>query len=112
MGITWALLAVAITSEVTGTLALRGSHGFSQIGPSVLVVTCYIVAFVALSFVLKRGLSVAIAYAIWSAAGILVIAVIDAVFLHEKFSWVQILGMATIVVGVMALELGTSATTS
>ena len=110
MAITWALLALAITSEVTGTLALRGSHGFSQVGPSVLVVACYIVAFVALSFVLQRGLSVAVAYAIWSAAGILGIAVIDAVFLHEEFSWIQILGMTTIVVGVMALELGTRAT--
>ena len=112
MGITWALLAVAITSEVTGTLALRGSHGFSQIAPSVLVVACYVIAFVALSFVLKRGLSVAVAYAIWSAAGILVIAVIDALFLHERFSWIQIVGMATIVVGVMALELGTRVTTT
>lgn len=112
MTITWSLLALAITSEVTGTLALRGSRGFSQVGPSILVIACYIIAFVALSFVLKRGLSVAIAYAIWSAAGILVIAFIDAVFLHEKFSWIQILGMATIVVGVMALELGTRVTTT
>lgn len=110
MGITWALLTLAISSEVTGTLALRGSRGFSQVGPSVLVVACYVVAFVALSFVLQRGLSVAIAYAIWSAAGILVIAVIDAVFLHERFSWIQILGMTTIVIGVMALELGTRGT--
>lgn len=110
MTLTWGLLVVAITSEVTGTLALRGSRGFSHLGPSLVVVACYVVAFVALSFVLKRGLSVAIAYAIWSAAGILVIAVIDAMFLHERFSWVQIVGMATIVVGVMALELGTRTT--
>ena len=112
MTVTWALLALAITSEVTGTLALRSSHGFSHLGPSVLVVACYVIAFAALSFVLQRGLSVAIAYAIWSAVGILVIALIDAVFLHERFSWVQIIGMATIVVGVIALELGTRVTTA
>ena len=107
MVITYALLGVAIVTEVTGTLALRASDGFSKLGSSIAVCTCYVVAFIALSFVLKRGLSVAVAYALWSAAGILAISVIGVLFLNERLTFVQVMGMTILVIGVVVLQLGT-----
>ncbi len=111
MPLTYALLGVAICAEVTATLALRSSHGFTRLMPSAAVITCYAVAFVALSFVLQRGMSVAVAYALWSAIGIVSIAFIGVLFLHERLSWVQATGMLTVVIGVVALLLGTSTPT-
>ncbi len=110
MLITYALLGVAIVSEVTGTLALRASDGFSKLGSSVVVAACYVLAFVALSFVLKRGFSVAVAYALWSAAGILAISVIGVLFLNERLTAVQVMGMTILVIGVVVLQLGTGIT--
>lgn len=112
MRLTYLLLGLAICAEVAGTLALKSSHGFSRLAPSALVVCCYVVAFVALSFVLERGMSVAVAYAIWSAVGILAIALIGMLFLHEELSWVQAAGMFIVVIGVVTLELGTTITTT
>lgn len=107
MVITYALLGMAIVSEVIGTLALRGSEGFSRPLPTALVLSTYAFAFALLSIVLKRGMTLAIAYAVWSAAGVVLVAVIGFLFLDERLSLVQVLGMALVVAGVVTLELGT-----
>ncbi|MCW2750534.1 MAG: small multidrug resistance protein [Aeromicrobium sp.] len=109
---TYALLGLAIAFEVSGTLALRQTDGFSRLLPSLGVAVCYVLAFVLLSLVLRRGLSVAVAYALWSAAGIVVIAAIGWMFLGERLTVLQSAGMALIVCGVIAVELGTSPASS
>ena len=102
------LLAGAICSEVLGTVSLKLSEGFSRPLPSALVVVGYAAAFVALSWVLKLGLPVGVVYAIWSGAGVALVAIIGAVFLDESFSAVQVIGLALIIGGVVALELGSA----
>lgn len=103
---TWILLTVAIVAEVTATISLRLSDGFSKLAPSVVVVVGYVIAFTALSFALKRGLPLGIAYAIWAAAGIALVALIGALFLDERLTTVQVGGLALVVAGVVALEVG------
>ncbi|PKH38496.1 small multidrug resistance pump [Nocardioides alpinus] len=103
---TYLLLGLAIAVEVMATLSLRASEGFSKLVPSLLVLGGYGFSFILLSLVLQRGLDVAVVYALWSAAGIVAIAVIGAVFLDERLTGAQVLGMALIVSGVVALELG------
>ena len=102
----WLWLAVAIVAEVSGTVALRFSDGFSRLWPSVIVVIGYGVAFYSLSRALSAGISIGVAYGIWSAAGVSIIAIIGALFLSEPLSWVQIAGIVLVVAGVLALELG------
>jgi len=46
---TWIILLVAILSEVIATSALKASEGFTKLGPSVLVVVGYGLAFYFLS---------------------------------------------------------------
>jgi small multidrug resistance pump len=99
-------LAVAIVTEVTGTIALRFSEGFSRLGPSVLVVVGYAVAFVALSQALVRGMPVGVAYGIWAAVGVTLVALVGAVFLGEPLTWIQVGGVVLVIGGVLALELG------
>ncbi|MEV0087583.1 multidrug efflux SMR transporter [Saccharopolyspora sp. NPDC050642] len=100
------LLAVAILSEVLATVSLKLSEGFSRTVPSILVVVGYLVAFSALSAVLKLGLPVSVAYAIWAGAGVALVAIIGAVFLGEGITAVQVAGIALVIGGVLALELG------
>ncbi|MGW4463600.1 DMT family transporter [Micromonospora sp. NBC_01796] len=102
----WILLGAAILSEVSATIALRISEGFSKLVPSVIVVIGYIIAFVLLAEVLKRGMPVGVAYGVWSAIGVALVAVIGAAFLGDSLTWIQVGGLVLVIAGVAALELG------
>jgi small multidrug resistance pump len=102
----WVLLVGAILSEVTATISLRLSVGFTRAVPSVVVVAGYLLSFVLLAQVLKRGVSVGVAYGIWSALGVALVAVIGATFLGESLTWIQVGGLALVILGIAALQSG------
>ncbi|GAA4538332.1 DMT family transporter [Amycolatopsis samaneae] len=104
--VAYLLLALAIGAEVTATISLKLSEGFSKVGPSILVVLGYVVAFVALSQVLKAGLPIGVAYAIWAAAGVALVAIIGVVFLKEPVNAAMIAGLALVIGGVVLIEVG------
>lgn len=99
----WFFLSVAIVSEVVATSVLKSSNDFTQFWPSVVVVAGYAVAFFFLSLAL-RTLSVGIAYAIWSGAGIVLISLVAWLFLGQALDGPAILGLALIVAGVVILN--------
>jgi small multidrug resistance pump len=105
----WVLLAGAILSEVMATISLRLSEGFSKAIPSTVVVVGYLLSFVLLAQVLKRGLSVGVAYGIWAAVGVSLVALIGAVFLGESLTWIQVGGLVLVIAGVVAVQSGASA---
>ncbi|MEQ3549087.1 multidrug efflux SMR transporter [Pseudonocardia nematodicida] len=100
------LLAGAIVLEVMATISLRLSDGFTRLVPSILVVIGYLGAFGLLSQVLKAGVPVGVAYGIWAAAGVALVAIIGAVFLGDGLTPVQMGGIGLVIAGVLALELG------
>jgi len=71
----WIYLTLAICFELLGTSSLKSTVGFTKIGPSVLTLFGYAVAFYFLSLSL-REIPIGIAYAIWSAVGIVLVAII------------------------------------
>jgi small multidrug resistance pump len=102
------LLAGAITSEIVATTALRASDGFTRLWPSLVVVVGYPVSFYLLSLVL-RDMSIGAAYAIWSAVGTAVVALIGIVAYREPVTALKVGSLALIVVGVVGLQLGGAA---
>jgi small multidrug resistance pump len=98
------LLAIAIASEVAGTISLRYSDGFSRPLPSALVVVGYGISFFLLSLVLKE-LSVGTTYAIWAGAGTAAIAVIGIVALGEPATALKLASIVLIIAGVVGLNL-------
>ena len=102
----WLLLAGAILSEVTATISLKLSEGFSKLVPSVVVVVGYVCAFILPSQVLKRGMSIGVAYGIWAAVGVALVALVGALFLGDSLTLVQVGGLVLVGGGVLALELG------
>ncbi|CUB03787.1 DMT family transporter [Marinomonas fungiae] len=105
---TWIILLVAIVSEVVATSALKASDGFSKLGPSVLVVVGYGVAFYFLSLTLKV-MSVGIAYAIWAGLGIVLTAVIGWFLFDQKLDMAALLGMGLIILGVIVINVFSNA---
>jgi small multidrug resistance pump len=104
--VTWALLGAAIVSEVIGTLSLRASDGFSRPLPSLVVVVCYGAAFYFLAKVLQAGFSVGLAYAIWAAVGVALVAVFGWIVFGESLTPLAILGIGFVIVGVVLIETG------
>ena len=100
----YAYLAVAIAAEVIATSALKASEGFTRTGPSLLVAAGYGIAFYFLSLTLKT-VPVGVAYAIWSGAGIVLIALIGWRVLKQPLDLPAVLGMALIVAGVAVIQL-------
>lgn len=102
----WMWLAGAIILEVIATTSLKFSEGFTRLFPSIVVVIGYGGAFYALSQALAKGLPLGVAYGTWAAIGVALVAIIGAVLLGESLTWTQIGGIALVMAGVMALELG------
>ena len=99
----WVLLVAAIATEVVGTLALRGSNGFTQLVPSLITVVGYVASFVLLAIVLK-SLPVGIVYAIWSAIGIALVAVLGKLIFNDPVPPLAVAGMVLIVGGVILVS--------
>jgi len=102
------LLLLAIAVEVVATVALKLSDGFSRLWPSVVVVVGYTVSFGLLSWVLRHGVPLSIAYAVWSALGTAGVATIGVLLLDEPMRLAQVLGLGLIIAGVLLLHLGTT----
>ncbi|MBA9005471.1 MULTISPECIES: DMT family transporter [Thermomonospora] len=101
----YVLLGLAIVAEVTATLSLRASEGFTKWGPSAVVVAGYLISFVLLAKALT-ALNVGPVYAIWSALGTIGAFAGGVLLFQEPVRPVTILGAALIVVGVVVMNLG------
>jgi small multidrug resistance pump len=102
----WLFLAGAIITEVIATSALKLSEGFSKLIPSIVVVIGYVAAFGMLSQALTRGMAIGVAYGVWAAAGVALVAIVGAAFFGESMTLVQAGGILLVIAGVLALELG------
>jgi len=100
----WIFLGIAIVSEVVATSALKATHGFTRLWPSLAVVLGYASAFYFLSLTL-RSIPVGVAYAVWSGVGIVLVAVIAWLLYGQKLDTAAIVGMALIIAGIVVLNL-------
>ena len=96
-------LSIAIVAEVIATSALKASEGFSNLGPSIVVIIGYIIAFYFLSLILKT-IPVGIAYAIWSGIGIALITIVGAVLYKQVPDAPAVIGIVLIIAGVVVIN--------
>ena len=97
-------LALAILAEVIATTALKASNEFTRLLPSLVVIFGYGIAFYLLSLVLKT-LPVGVTYAIWSGLGIVLVTIASMFFYKQTPDLPAVIGMATIIVGVLIINL-------
>ena len=100
----WVFLTIAIVSEVIATTYLKESNGFTRLRPSVIVISGYVTAFYFLSLVLKT-IPIGVVYAIWSGAGIDLIALVAWMMFGQSLDIPAIIGLALIISGVLVLSL-------
>ncbi len=95
-------LAIAIIAEVVATSALKASAEFTKLYPSLLVVVGYCVAFYFMTLVL-RTIPIGITYAVWSGAGIVLVAIGGALLYKQIPDIPAIIGMGLIISGVVVI---------
>jgi quaternary ammonium compound-resistance protein SugE len=100
----WAVLVGAGLLEVVWAIALKHTHGFTRLWPSVLGVTAAVVSFVMLSSALK-SLPVGTAYAVWVGIGALGVALAGMVALGESAAPLRVGFLALILIGVVGLKI-------
>ena len=100
----YVFLILAIVAEVVGTTALKSANGFTRLWPSLVVLLGYGSAFFLLSLIVQK-MPLGIVYAVWSGTGIVLVAMVGAVWLKQVPDWPAIIGMALIMAGVIIVNL-------
>jgi small multidrug resistance pump len=101
----WTALTGAILFEVIGTLALRASEGFRKRIWIIPVAVGYLASFYLLWLTLRLGMHVGIAYGVWTACGVALVAVAARFLFREPLTWLMGVGIALIVAGVLTIEM-------
>ncbi len=97
-------LTLAIIFEVSGTICMKLSQGFTKMVPSILMIILYIISFCFLTMALKK-IDVSIAYAIWAGMGTALIATVGILWFKEPISALKIISLGLIIIGVVGLNL-------
>ncbi len=102
----WLALAGAIGMEVLATLSLRASDGFRRRKWIVPVAAGYLVSFYLLWLSLSLGMPVGVAYGIWTACGVALVAVAARLLFRDPLTWRMLAGIGLIIAGVLTIEMG------
>lgn len=103
----WLFLMAAITSEVTGSLALKAAVAIPVL--YALVVVGYTGSFLGLFASLRHGMTLGVGYGIWGATGAAATAVMSALIFGEPVTPVMGVGLVLVMAGVLLVELGSQA---
>jgi small multidrug resistance pump len=104
----WLTLAGGIVLEVLSTLGLRASDGFRKRAWIAPVIVGYVASFALVSWTLSLGMPVGIAYGVWSACGVALVALLAKVLFAEPLTPLMMFGIALIIAGVLTIELSGS----
>ena len=99
----YTFLICAILAEALGTTTLKLSEQFTKPVPAIVTVLAYATAFCLLSLSLKT-IPVGIAYAIWAAVGIVLIAIIGAIAFNQTPDLPALIGLVLIIAGVIIIN--------
>ena len=100
----WIYLVVAGLMEVFWSTFLKLSHGFTQLGYSVLTIVGMVASFLLLSQAMKT-LPLGTAYAIWTGIGAVGSVVVGIVFFQEPATALRIFFIGLLMVGILGLKL-------
>lgn len=106
----WLLLAGAIVTEMTGTLALKAALHLPVL--YLVVVAGYTCAFLLLSAALRRGMPLGVGYGIWGATGVAATAGMSVALFGEPLSALTTIGIVIVMGGVLVVEVGSHAASS
>lgn len=103
----WFHLLIAGVFEVVWATALKYSHGFSKLFPSIITIGGMIVSFYFLALATK-SLPLGTAYAMWTGIGAIGTIIVGIVIFNEPMNALRLLFLCFILVGILGLKLTSS----
>lgn len=103
----WFYLLIAGVFEVVWATALKYSHGFSKLFPSIITIAGMIVSFYFLAIATK-SLPLGTAYAIWTGIGAIGTIIVGIAIFNEPMNALRLLFLCFILVGILGLKLTSS----
>lgn len=100
----WIALIIAGLFEILWAAAMKQSHGFTRLMPSVVTLGGMLASFALLSYAM-RSLPLGTAYMIWTGIGALGAFVVGIAFLGEAAGAVRLLAAALILSGLVLMKL-------
>ncbi|MEQ8659772.1 MAG: multidrug efflux SMR transporter [Gammaproteobacteria bacterium] len=100
----WVHLLLAIAFEIAGTTSMKLSNGFQNPWPTLAIFVCYGISIGFLTLAV-RTIDISVAYAIWSALGMVVIATIGIVCFGESATVWKLCSIFLVILGVIGLRL-------
>lgn len=102
----WILLALAIATEIIGTLSMKWASVSNGHAGYILMLAMIALSYIFLSFAVKK-IALGVAYALWEGVGILLITLFSVMLFDESLSVMKIAGLATLVAGIVLIKSGT-----
>jgi multidrug transporter EmrE-like cation transporter len=103
----WFWLGFTVTTDVAATITLAYTGGRFEILPAILAIIGYSLSFIGLWQAMRR-IDVAVVYALWSAIGTAVIAVLGVALFGQTMPPARIGWLVVILVGVAGLQMSAS----
>ena len=103
----WIVLFIAGLFEVVWAAAMKQSHGFSRLWPSVITIAAMLVSFGLLLWSM-RSLPLGTAYTMWTGIGALGAFAVGVLVLGEAASPLRLLAAFLIVSGLVLMKLASS----
>lgn len=103
----WIYLIIAGIFEVVWAMALKYSHGFTKLFPSLITLGGMVISFYLLSRATKT-LPIGTAYAIWTGIGALGAVLLGIFLFNEPVNILRIIFLCLILVGILGLKFTTA----
>lgn len=100
----YSFLIVAILFETIATSFLKKTQQFTQLVPTIIFFVSIFLSFYLLSLAL-RSIPVGVAYAIWSAVGIVLVSLAAYFFYGQRLEIPTVIGIIFIIIGVVIINL-------
>lgn len=104
----WIALVIAGVFEVVWAAAMKQSHGFSRLGPSIVTILAMLVSFGLLAWSM-RVLPLGAAYTIWTGIGAVGSFIVGIVLLGEALTTGRVIAALLIVGGLVLMKLSSPA---
>ncbi len=99
----WFILLIAAIFEVTWTIGLKYSQGFTKLVPTLITIPAMFLSMGLLSYAV-RSLPVGTAYAVWTGIGVVGTVILGIILFNEPKDLLRIFFILLIVVGILGLK--------
>ncbi|HGJ5872648.1 MAG TPA: multidrug/spermidine efflux SMR transporter subunit MdtJ [Arsenophonus apicola] len=107
----WIFLALAIVTEVIGTLSMKHSNVSGDLTGLLVMYFMIASSYILLAMAVKK-VALGVAYALWEGIGVIFITAFSVLLFNESLSPMKIIGLALLIVGIALIKSGTKKASS